>query len=94
MEGRLNIGDVVRHFKWNTLSDSDKRRNIYKYKILAFATHTETKEKMVVYQALYTDSTMGVDFGVYARPYNMFMGEVDKEKYPELYKVQKYRFDK
>lgn len=94
MNERLNIGDVVRHFKWNTLSEGDKRRNIYKYKILAFAKHTETKEKMVVYQALYSDSTMGVNFGVYVRPYEMFMSEVDKDKYPELYKLQKYRFEK
>lgn len=94
MDERLQIGDIVKHFKWNTLSERDKERNIYKYKILAFANHTETKEKLVIYQALYSDSTMGVDFSIYARPYHMFMSEVDRNKYPELYKLQKYRFEK
>ena len=57
----------------------------YLYKILAFAEHTETGEKLVVYQALYAP------FKICARPYAMFMSEVDREKYPAI--KQKYRFE-
>lgn len=88
-EEKLKVGDIVQHFKRETLG---KPTNLYLYKILAIATHTESNEKLVVYQALYENDSMGVHFDIYARPYNMFMGEVDKKKYPNI--KQKYRFEK
>ena len=42
--------DLVRHFKRELV---DQTTLEYLYKIITFATHTETGEKLVVYQALY-----------------------------------------
>lgn len=90
---RIKIGDIVQHFKRETLDFStDIDRNIYLYKIIDIAEHTETKEKLVIYQALYDNDKMGIHFGTYARPYDMFMSEVDHAKYPDI--KQKYRFEK
>ena len=81
----FKIGDIVRHFKRETLNPVDHMKNRYLYRIVAFAEHTETGEEMVIYQALYDD------FKTYARPRSMFENEVDHEKYPDI--KQKYRFE-
>lgn len=68
----IRQGQFYRHFKGGL------------YQVMAIATNSETKEKMVVYQALYGD------YGIYVRPYDMFASEVDHEKYPQVKQV--YRF--
>lgn len=86
----IKVGDIVQHFKRETLFD--KNNQLYLYKILEIAEHTETGEKLVIYQALYDSDAMGIHFGVFARPFDMFMSEVDRDKYPDI--KQKYRFEK
>ncbi len=78
----IHVGDIVRHFKREWVSEESTK---YLYKVLAFAEHTETGEKLVVYQAMYAP------FKICARPYDMFMSEVDRQKYPSV--KQHWRFE-
>ena len=83
MERKFSGGDIVRHFKRETVDPSS---DTYLYQIIGEAEHTETGEMMMIYRALYGDKR------IYARPLEMFMGETDHEKYPQI--KQKYRFEK
>lgn len=59
--------------------------------VIAVAQHSETDEKLVVYNCVDIDGKTNHNNGIYARPLNMFLSEVDHEKYPEV--TQKYRFE-
>lgn len=69
----LKIKGIYQHFKGNL------------YFVESTAIHSETREKYVVYRALYDNNEL------YIRPYDMFMSKVDKEKYPNV--QQEYRFE-
>ena len=72
------INEIYRHFKGNC------------YMILAVGHHSETKEQLVVYYDLSgKNSTLA---NPCIRPLDMFMSEVDHDKYPDV--TQKYRFEK
>ena len=86
-------GDIVKHFKREMQTADELKRvpNIYLYEIVGVAIHSETREKMMVYKALYDKDQRG-NFKLYARPLDMFCSEVDHKKYPDV--KQKYRFEK
>ena len=93
MERKFNPGDIVTHFKRETMTAEELATdpNKYLYEIIGTARHTETREELMIYKPLYSpECTEGVDYA--ARPLEMFMSEVDHEKYPNI--KQKYRFEK
>ena len=54
------------------------------YLVEAVARDSETNADMVIYRKLYGDG------GLWVRPLSMFLGKVDRDKYPEV--SQEYRF--
>lgn len=85
---------LTRHFKADNISTEFDRplpKKGEKYKhfklgkivtIIGISRHTETEEISVVYE---------YEGHIWNRPLEMFMSEVDKEKYPNT--EQKYRFE-
>lgn len=55
------------------------------YIVEDIAIHSETLEKLVIYRELYGEGKL------YARPYDLFISKVDKDKYPNI--KQEFKFE-
>lgn len=71
---KIQVQRPYRHFKGKL------------YYVHQIIEHTETKEILVSYQALYPP------YGMYARPINMFLEEIDTKREDNVTN-QKYRFE-
>lgn len=78
MKRKIKLNTMYRHFKGS------------KAFVITLAKHSETGEELVIYCCTNNDNTNHTD-GIYARPIDMFLSEVDHEKYPDI--KQKYRFE-
>lgn len=78
MERELVAGSMWQHFKGEHVAT-----------IIAVAKHTETNEMLVVYDCYNKTDRTNI---IVARPMDMFLSEVDHEKYPDA--KQKYRFER
>jgi hypothetical protein len=81
MEREVKANTTYRHFKG------------FKAYVITIATNTETGEKMVIYVCNSSDVKVNSNHkdGIYVRPLEMFLSEVDHDKYPDA--TQKYRFE-
>lgn len=81
---QFQSGDLVKHFKRELVGD-EAEPTAYLYEIVGEAIHSETREPLMIYKALYGDGDL------YARPLAMFLEPVEKVKYPTVQQV--YRFE-
>ena len=70
---KIKIHGIYKHFKGNL------------YIVEDIGYHSETKEKLVIYRALYEDNKL------WCRPYKMFIEELDKKRQAEF--GQTHRFE-
>ena len=79
MERIVKVNKVYRHFKGSRAL------------VLTLCKHSETMEDMVVYACMGNGSNSNHTDAIYVRPKDMFLSEVDHDKYPDV--KQKYRFE-
>lgn len=63
--------------------------NNYSYEVISVGTHTETREKFVIYRSLYQTETQG-GTNYWLRPLEMFTEDVTKDgkKFPRFQKIE------
>ncbi len=75
MNNAPKVGEKYYHFK----HDSNKDNLNYCYEIFGVATHSETRQEMVIYKPLYK-----CEIELFVRPLDMFLEIVNKQEYNYL----------
>lgn len=81
----FKIGDIVRHYKHNLLSEEEKKTNKYLFRIEDIAYDDTHGQYVVIYRALYSP------FNLYTRWIEDFVSRIDKELAESS--GQMYRFE-
>ena len=71
---KIKIHGIYKHFKGNL------------YIVEDIGYHSETKEKLVIYRALYEDNKL------WCRPYKMFIEELDRERQIKFGQTHRFEF--
>ena len=88
-EREFRCGDIVKHFKRETLKETDDPM-MFLYQIIGIGNDASSKNEniytpMIIYKALYGNGDL------FVRDVLDFFSVVDKEKYPDI--KQKYKFE-
>ncbi len=83
MENTIVLHGHYRHYKTQMI-----------YEVMGFALHSETREEMVIYKALYNCEEFGNN-RVWVRPKNMFLEKVNYQGHilPRFELISKFDFD-
>lgn len=85
MDVRMNNQKLAKEYREKLVGKKFKHFKGNIYKVIEVGIHSEDAGCMVIY---HTDSDESL---VWVRPLEMFLSEVDKNKYPDV--EQKYRFE-
>lgn len=82
------MNTALKGFYYHYKHDPNGSVNNYSYEVIDVGTHTETKEKFVIYRSLYQTETQG-GANYWLRPLEMFIENVTKDEktFPRFQKI-------
>lgn len=84
MDNRMNVQEQVKHMKNAIVGFRYRHFKGGVYVVTDIAVHSESEEPMVIYKNFNNPDL------VWCRPLNMFLSEVDHEKYPDAKQLMRF----